>query len=541
MVKISRREFLVWVTASAAATASGCTASRVVSALPTATPAPPPTATFTPTTTPTFTPTRTPTSTLTATATATATATPTPTFTCTPTSTPTVTPTPTLRQKLPPTSTPTPVYATPTPTPARDARVQVVMAVPARDEMRSISATFDAIRRRGIRTLSFLSPQAHPDFVRLSIGDGHLPGLYVEGGDVAAQVAAWEKVWQRVQGTITRRLALAKDESAAAELERSGYTVVRAGDRMVGQAGEVVCLTAGAGGVASLNRFVQVAAANGLGLGAHVIAEEANAVSFSPPPRATNLDEFKARYLIVLDPGHTRADNGTPIYPPKGRPVLERWAVLQRALAWEKLLQAEGWTVVFTHDDDALFDDYDRSPDVVNDGKRSRRDDLQYRANLCYYLGVRTGRTPVVISMHVDSNANPSVVGPLTFYPAHGDRELIAEGKQLAEEMHNALVQFWADQGIDAPGRGVLHSDTYAWDRLAEAGYTLIGNRFTLPAPGADRLPTDVYIGVLIEAGVATHPPEAQVLATVEGNALLAQVHHQAFHRWVQWMLQRAS
>jgi hypothetical protein len=120
---------------------------------------------------------------------------------------------------------------------------------------------------------------------------------------------------------------------------------------------------------------------------------------------------------------------------------------------------------------------------------------------------------------------------------AHGDPDLITAGKQLAEEMHNALAWFWADQGIDAPGRGVLHSDTYAWDRMAEAGYTVIGNRFTLLAPGADVLPTEVYIAVLIEAGMATHPEEAQILANEEGNVLLADVHHLAFTRWMDWML----
>jgi N-acetylmuramoyl-L-alanine amidase len=53
-----------------------------------------------------------------------------------------------------------------------------------------------------------------------------------------------------------------------------------------------------------------------------------------------------------------------------------------------------------------------------------------------------------------------------------------------------------------------------------------------------DLLPTDVYIATLIEAGVATHPEEAQILATTEGNIALAQAHHRAFLRWVDWMLQ---
>jgi N-acetylmuramoyl-L-alanine amidase len=417
--------------------------------------------------------------------------------------------------------------------------VQLVLVLPAEHDQAGVSATFDAVRKLGIRTLSFVSLGAHPDFLRLSIADGHLPGLYLDAGtDPASAVAEWEALLSRTQGIITHRLAMAEDEGAVAVLESHGYTVVRADDQVGGTAGQVVRLPLGQGGVQRLANLAYGAAGNGLGLGPHTIAEGANAAGFVRPPRATNLEEFKARYLIVLDPGHTRADNGTPIYPPVGKPVLERWSVLQRAYAWRELLQAEGWTVVLTHDDDSLFDEYTRTPDIVPDGQKSRRDDLQYRANLCYYLGVRSGRTPVVISLHVDSNANPAKVGPITFYAAHGDPELLGQGKVLADLMHNELAQFWADQGIQAPGRGVLHSDTFAWDRAAEAGYTLIGNKFTLPAPGSEVLPTSVYIGVLIEAGMATHPEEAQLLAMVEGNELLAEAHHRAFHRWVEWMLQ---
>ena len=404
--------------------------------------------------------------------------------------------------------------------------------------MLGASQTFDAVRRRGIRTLGFLSPQNHPDFIRLSIADGHLPGLYVAAGeDPASQAGAWEALLIRIQGVLTHRVAMVEDGAAAGTLESLGYTVIHAEDGVSGAVGQIVRLALDAGGVRQFANLAHAAAQSGLGLGPHEIAEAANATPFRHPPPSITLDEFKARYLIVLDPGHTRADNGTPIYPPVGKAVLERWAVLVRAYAWQELLDAEGWTTVLTHDDDSLYDEYTRTPDTVDDGQRTRRDDLQYRANLVYHLGVRTGRTPVLVSLHVDSNANASIIGPLTFYAAHGDTDLIAAGKQLAEEMHNALVRFWAEQEIDAPGRGVLHSDTYAWDRMAEAGYTVIGNRFMLPAPGAPMLPTDVYIAVLIEAGIATHPEEAQVLATEEGNILLAEVHHLAFTQWVNWML----
>jgi len=520
---------------------SACTASD-----PTAAPVAASTATHAPTAaqTATMTPTSTATATNTATATTTPTMTPTPTATATPTATPTNTatptpsPTPTLIQPLPPTSTPTPVYAQPTATPVAEARAPLVLAMPPHSDMLGASATFDVVRRRGIRTLSFLSLENHVDFVRLSIADGHLPGLYLAAGeDPAARAAEWEALLTRLQGIVTHRLAMAEEEGMASALEGLGYTVIRAGDQVTGVPGQPVRLVLDAGGIQRFANLAYAAAQHGLGLGSHPIADAANAAPFQRPPPATTLAEFQERYLVILDPGHTRADNGTPIYPPVGRAVLERWAVLIRAYAWQELLEAEGWTVVLTHDDSSLFDEYNRTPDTVNDGQRSRRDDLQYRANLCYYLGVRTGRTPVVVSLHIDSIANPAIVGPLTFYAAHGDRALIAAGKQLAEEMHAALVQFWVDQEIDAPGRGVLHADTYAWDRMAEAGYTTIGNRFTLTAPGATALPTDVYVAVLIEAGMATHPEEAQVLATEEGNVLLAQAHHRAWTHWVEWML----
>ena len=495
------------------------------------------TATQTRTPTPTETATPTPTSTPTATATATQTATPTETPSPTATSTPTATPT--LIQPLPATSTPTPVYTAPTATPAPDARVQLVLVMPPHSDMLSASNTFDAVRRRGIRTLSFTAMDNHPDFVRLSIADGHLPGLYVRADeDPINQVVKWEALLTRIMGGLfTPKLAVVEDITDISTLERQGYTVIQPDPEVNGQAMQVVHLTLDIGGPQRLANLSYAATSYGLGLGPHEIAEQENAKPFVRPPQATTLDEFKERYLIVLDPGHTRADNGTPIYPPVGRAVLERWAVLERTYAWEALLEPEGWVYVRTHDDDSLFDEYTRTPDTVDDGQRTRRDDLQYRANLVTYLGIRSGRTPVLISMHVDSIANPDIVGPLTFYAAHGDEELIADGQQLAEEMHNALAQFWLDQGIDAPGRGVLHADTYAWDRMAEAGYTTIGNRFTLTPPGLDLLPTDVYIAVLIEAGMATHPEEAQILATTEGNVALAEAHHIAFTRWVAWML----
>ncbi len=268
---------------------SACTAGA-----PTATPIPASTATSVPTAThtPTATPSPTATATATATATHTPTATPTPTDTATPTptatSTPTPTPsaTPTLIQVLPATSTPTPVYAQPTSTPAAEARVPLILVMPPHSDMLGASTTFDVVRRRGIRTLSFLSLENHDDFVRLSIADGHLPGLYLAvGEDPTARAAEWEALLARLQGMVTHRLALAEEDAAVTALEQLGYTVIRATDQVTGLPGQPVRLVLDAGGAQRFANLAYAAAQHGLGLGSHPIAEVANAAPFRRPAR----------------------------------------------------------------------------------------------------------------------------------------------------------------------------------------------------------------------------------------------------------------
>ena len=71
--------------------------------------------------------------------------------------------------------------------------------MPPESDMLGASQTFDAMRRRGLRTLSFVALENHVDFVRLSIADGHLPGLYLPAdADPAEQADAWEALLTRV-------------------------------------------------------------------------------------------------------------------------------------------------------------------------------------------------------------------------------------------------------------------------------------------------------------------------------------------------------
>ncbi|MBN1583746.1 MAG: hypothetical protein JXA89_23775, partial [Anaerolineae bacterium] len=250
-----------------------------VPATATSTPTPMPSSTPTTTQTSTATPSPTPTSTATSSPTPTSTATSSP----TPTSTATPSPTPTLIQSLPPTSTPTPVYAAPTATPAPEARVQLVLVMPPGGDMLGASSTFDVVRRRGIRTLCFVSLDNHPDFVRLSIADGHLPGLVVRANeDPINQIAKWEMLLKRIMGGLfTPKLAVAEEAADIPTLERQGYTVIQPDLVVNGEAGQVVQATLDKDGVQRFANLAYAAASNGLGLGPHEIAERENTKPFA--------------------------------------------------------------------------------------------------------------------------------------------------------------------------------------------------------------------------------------------------------------------
>lgn len=442
-----------------------------------------------------------------------------------------------------PTFTPLPVLLPELPSPpATPSGDFLVLELASESSRSSVSEGFDCLRRRGIRTLVFASSHTHPDFLRLAIADGHHLGLLLDlnssftMAEVRAEVRAWERLAQQTVGPAWLPLALLPAGLDASQelretLARLGYHLVVAQDRPGSVPGALVRVELGLQTATQLEALERASAARGRVLLPHWLALTSEEYPIGED--AATSQAFRASHIIVIDPGHTRVDVGAGIPAADGRRQSERWANLQRAQALCQLLQADGWTVVLTHEDEALFDRYADAPDVDLSGTTTRADDTQFRTNFVYYLGLRSGRRPVVISMHADSNASPDVWGPILFYPPTGDEALRAQSRRLALALQDHLAWAWENLGVTAPSRGVHVGVPQGRKGSAGSGYDILGTVHIRPAPGAHSPPNYHYVAVLVEAGTASHRPEGYVLGTSEGNRALAQAHREAINQWM--------
>ncbi len=434
-----------------------------------------------------------------------------------------------------------------------DPVVFITFSRPPTETLGVTAWSFDYLRRRDIRTWVFLSTDTHPDLIRLAVADGHWVGLYLPWDGMAqpptaafveAAVDEWERRMVRTFGQVGPRVVqidplLENDATVLETLAGRGYRVVGGVRTPTGQPGDILRLWLGR---AVWQDMVNAQAAlRDAGLGIRTLSGDDLWPTLGHNPGRSPSDEtppitlarFQREYLIVLDPGHTRKESGTVIRSPGWADVSEAVSNMDRALRLQPLLEAEGWTVVLTHDEEALFDRWNRAPDINDDGRISRLDDVQFRANFVANLARVTGRTPVVISLHVDSvgaNQQPAQ-GPTTFYPAHGDRELVAQSRRLATILLEQLVETWRALGVPVRGRGVFDGNANL-SRGPDTGYILLGNEFALPLPGTEALPTTRYVAVLSECGMASDPVEARILITPEGNQALAEAHVRALRAW---------
>jgi len=457
---------------------------------------------------------------------------------------PTMTPLPTATPTPVPTASPSPqpaVLPPLPPPPSVSSGVFLVLELTESTDRAAVSGAFDLLRRRNLRTLLFVTPQVYPDFLRLAIADGHQVALSLAlspsygADDVVAQVAAWEALSRRVIGTVGLPLALlpaglAPDDDLRETLAALGYHLATAESVPDLTPGQVVRVQLGPDTAGQLEALDGALASAGLALIPHWLAA---VVRHPTDERAATPEEFRADHIIVVDPGHTRMDVGTGIPVADGSYRSEWWSNVQRAYAIQEMLQEDGWTVVLTHDEEALFDLYADAPDVNLDGVCGRSDDAQFRANFAYYLGLRSGRQPVVISLHVDSSSSPGVRGPVFFYQPAWDPVLQERSRRLALVMQDRVVAAWDGLAVAAPSRGVRVGFPEGYKGRSGTGYDILGTIHVDPAPGANTQPARHYAAVLVEAGTATHAPEGHVLATVEGNRAMAQAHREAVNQWM--------
>ena len=177
--------------------------------------------------------------------------------------------------------------------------------------------------------------------------------------------------------------------------------------------------------------------------------------------------------VIAIDPGHGGNDAGA--IGPTG--VMEKTVTLNVALELEKLLKAEGATVIMTRRTDKTV-----SP---NGAKASAIEELQARCDVA-----NAAKADIFISIHADSFTNPTARGTTGYY--YGETEG-PKSIKLADCIRKALC----DQ-IKTPSRGTKPCNFY-----------VVRN-------------TDMA-ATLIELAFISNPEEEDLLSSAEGVLKCAQ------------------
>lgn len=170
--------------------------------------------------------------------------------------------------------------------------------------------------------------------------------------------------------------------------------------------------------------------------------------------------------VIVVDPGHGGADPGMV-----GIDGLEEKKInLEISLKLKKTLEAEGFTVVMTREEDqGLYDD---------EGNHMKSQDMQRRIAL-----INEAKPVLTISVHQNSYQDSNVKGPQVFYFTHS-----TEGEKLAKALQESL-----NAGLAVEREREAKANT--------SYYLLKRSEGTL---------------VIAECGFLTNPEEAALLQTEE-------------------------
>ena len=177
--------------------------------------------------------------------------------------------------------------------------------------------------------------------------------------------------------------------------------------------------------------------------------------------------------IIVIDPGHGGNDAGA--IGPSG--LMEKTVTLNVALELEKLLVAEGATVIMTRHTDKTVSSKGASASAI--------EELQARCDVANSV-----KADIFISIHADSFTNPSARGTTGYYYSQ------TEGKksiQLADYIRRALCE-----QIRTPSRGTKPCNFY------------VVKNTDMPA-------------TLIELAFISNPEEESILGSLEGVLKCAQ------------------
>ncbi|MBN1287193.1 MAG: polysaccharide deacetylase family protein [Anaerolineae bacterium] len=398
---------------------------------------------------------------------------------------------------------------------------RLVLELPTNEDHDAILQTFAFLQARNLRTLILARPENDPDTLRLAIAAGNQIALVIDELDgYADRITAWETLITDLMGIPGLPLV-----HIDAVLVHQNYT--RLADAIT------ACDTPPQLDIIPVDGDAVTNIYNAIAAGA--VPHEAATWQYAGPVAidAPAPEAFKAAHLVIIDPGHTRMDRGASILGADGEYVTEHRSNLQRAHALRVALEQRGWVTALAHDDGWLFEDPYKGLDLDNDGLVNNHDSLMFRAQFAYYAAQRTGRRAVIAMLHADSFGDDTAKGYTLFYPDPYETADDYASYRLALYLSDHLGAAWRAMGVETASRGIDPGRAYGRERGPGAIFDIIDWRYReLPAARHEPAPQP-FIGVLIEAGMASNPAEAKWLATEKGNALLGRAHADAFEEWV--------
>lgn len=411
----------------------------------------------------------------------------------------------------------------------------LALELPSQIDPNAVLRTFGALRARNLRTLVLARPDANADALRLAYADGHQLALMLDRDAASADIAAAADAWDaRMIALIGHRglgLAHVADganlEAVRAALTPRGYRLLIDAPGECAATPPLIVVPVDADAENALYRHLSGGAV------AHPAATWRDRDGLADIAALTP-EAFRAAHIVVIDPGHTRMDRGASIESAEGERLTEHWANVARARALRNELLAQEWVAVMAHDDGWLFADEYKGADMDRDGIVNNHDFIILRAQFAYYVGLRTGRRPIIMMLHADSAGDPTVNGYSVFYPDPYETADDEASYRLAVVIGDHLAQTWTAMGVSTVNRGVVPGRAYGRERGPGAIFDVIDWRFREMPVVRREGPVPPFLGALIEAGTASNPAEAIHLATEKGNAWLARAHAQALDQWMR-------
>ncbi|HEY8283514.1 MAG TPA: N-acetylmuramoyl-L-alanine amidase [Chloroflexota bacterium] len=221
-------------------------------------------------------------------------------------------------------------------------------------------------------------------------------------------------------------------------------------------------------------------------------------------------------HVVFIDPGHGGRDPGASGVTSSGATIYEKDVTLAVGLDVSTLLRDEGYTVVLSRDTDSLVTR--TLPGDLN-GKLLTAAG-EHRDLVARVACANAAHAQALVAIHFDAYGDPSVNGAETLYD--NARPFRAANRRLATLAQADVVARLRAAGWAVPDRGVIDDLTAGTPALTTEG-TVYGHLLELgpAASGWLKFPSAMP-GILAEPLFLTHPAEADVAASTQGQRVMA-------------------